>query len=722
MNRWTVLLATILFAAFVAVGCSGGGDSPVLPGPGTDMTANVAQTPSGSTTYLWGYYDVTIDLDTQNITAVPNRSSLFAANVVEFLNSNPAAMIFTMNDLVIGTTEIIVDIDVGIKHPFDGMPQFNGYDVRGVFMGDGSETMSYNSDLDYPVYGTDQFHLDDPVDMDGGGPDGYTRWYNASEFPTPGIFGYTHGNMATKSFTPSATLSPYKYYADGIDIEDDVFEFLTANEADRGVFSTGSVNTRNYYLEFPLPTPAASYGYAIVANWEDPAIHPSNAPEAVAINVTVDPDIWYVDNTNNGGDLKLEIDVWNWDFQPTSIIIESTVLNTPYTFDSGDMTPTGGAANWSTYEVEIPTDNVTGLLGNEFWVICEAGNFDYTCDFTLPGDGSTDTLAACFRNDLYVHDEMYCTDPIVTDMNPNVGNIYASATDVEINGDLMEDGPELAAFLTNGTIDIDGTNVTWVSINQCTADFDYAGAGATEGFYDLYFTDGDGCEVVLVDAMELTEFWSETFDSSPADWTYAYYQYWPGCTNSTVGFSTAAPFGPSGSGSLRFPASGGNNCPGGCLQTVVTPPFFVPSGFTDLRLRIYACEGFGGSYSGYMGSNWKIVQSSTPGLDPFLSGANATLPAGGAYLQNDITEGSSGWGVYIANHCNSGPLRTQPGWRGDHGGGDFPGSLSQYVDLIIPSSMFGANCKVAFQWHPDWCGWIGNQSGFALDDYELWAP
>jgi hypothetical protein len=238
--------------------------------------------------------------------------------------------------------------------------------------------------------------------------------------------------------------------------------------------------------------------------------------------------------------------------------------------------------------------------------------------------------------------------------------------------------------------------------------------------YDLHFVDGDGCEVVLVDAMELKKLFKETFDSNPADWTYAYFQYWSGCSNGTVAFTTNAPFGPSGSGNIRYPTSG-NLTAGGELETVVSPPFDIPSGSTTVLLRIYACTAFGNSYSYYKLCNFKIVESSTPGLSPFISGNPASLPAGGAFLQNDLSHGSV-WPT-TTYPCGYGPLSGQPGWEGIHGGGAFPSSLTGYLDLIIPASFYGKTVKVAFQWHPDWCGYPGAAGcGFAMDDWEIWTP
>jgi len=397
MNRWTVLFVAMLIAAFAMLSCSGGDGSPVAPTADQGITDNATRT-GQSQTHLWGYYDVTMDLENGTVEAVPNRSAMFAANVVQFLNGNPMAMQFNIHSTVVNPDSIDVDITVGLTHPLPGMTQYNGYDVRGIFVADGSGSLNYGSGLRYAVETTDQFCSN---------PDGYTRWFNASEFRTPGLMGYTPGDLATQGYTPTGTLNPYKYYANGLAPTGDVWDFLTGTTGD-GVFASGSTNQRRYELNFPN-TKGVRYGYAVVANWkgEDPADHPANAPEAVGLNVTVTDNVWYVDNENWGGDLILDIDVFNWDDQPqpSRLYVDSDIIGGDYEFTDPEMVPTGGGANVSTYHVEIPVTELGGTEGNEYWVIAEYEGHNYMSDFTPPGGAPSATLAAFFRYDLFVATE-----------------------------------------------------------------------------------------------------------------------------------------------------------------------------------------------------------------------------------------------------------------------------------------------------------------------------
>jgi len=425
MNRWTVLLAALLMATFIAMGCSSGGGNPTAPTANPDLTGSVSHVGQAQT-HLWGYYDVYIDIESQSVEAVLNRMCMFTANVTSFVNAKPSNLAFKIHGTPVTTSFVDVNIDVSITHPFPSMPQYNGYDVKGIFMGPGSSTMKYSSKCKYAKYGTDQsvwdFNPDgsnpsyiDPYKTKGatGNPDGYTRWFNAKEFTFPGLMGYTQGSLATPGYQAklTATVNPYKYFADGLNASDDLWTWLNANPTKNGTFKSGSKNTRNYYLRFPNAN-GVKYGYAVAASWINETTHPANAFEAAGLSVYVTPDVYYVDGTDSGGDLVLDVNVWGWDYQPSVIKVESTVLSALHTFDATEMTPTGGDANYSAYHCEIPADAVAGTEGNQFWVI---GEYDstYTCSLTPPGGAPVAILAAYFRYDLFVANVPYNKPPVI---------------------------------------------------------------------------------------------------------------------------------------------------------------------------------------------------------------------------------------------------------------------------------------------------------------------
>ena len=437
MNRHTAVIVTSVICVFYAIGCSGGG-TPVSPGGVSGSVVMPAQAERASQTHLWGLYDVHLDIPSKTAVAVPNRQAIFTANVVNFINSKPTNLGFHINGTSVQTDYIDVDINVTITHPFPGLPQYNGYDVRGVFMGDGSAYLHYNNALVFPVLGTDQFMLPDPTDTFGG-PDGYTRWFNFTEFFQAGmpLFQYTQGKNASPGFAGTATLNPYKYFADGLQMNDDLWTWLGTHAGQNGQFSSGASNTRNYYLRFPN-SKGIVFAYAVIADWSgtEPQFHPSNAPEAVALSVVDSSDVFYISPAQKGGSIKLDVGVWNWSatlsgpaMDDHKIFVESTVLSSPYEFTTNDMTPVGGDENFSTYHVEIPADNIPGKDGNEYWVIVEEKDIDYTNPYDVPNAADGDRLAAFFRYDLPIGG----TNPASIHVtSPNGGESFIPSEQVDI--------------------------------------------------------------------------------------------------------------------------------------------------------------------------------------------------------------------------------------------------------------------------------------------------
>ncbi len=416
MRKWSVILPALFVGALFALGCSNGGGLPVSPDVGPEIISSqqADSIPNQGTTHLWGYYDVHIDVDTMEATPVLCRSVMFTANCVTFLNSISGGVGFEIYNIEDEIDYLDIDLIVSLRHPFPGMTKFNGYDVRGVFMGDGSAAISYNPDLLYPVVGEDQSFEPDPTDPDGanGHPDGYTRWFNLPEFSGAEmpLFLYTQGKYASPGFQGTATLCPYKYFADELGENESLTEWLNGNPDKHGVFSAGSTNKRDYKLRFPKAKPV-TYGYAVVANWvgPNPEDHPANAPEAIGCASEQGGTVYYVDPDTWGGEIALTLDIYDWGAHELSvtmedyqIYIESDALTSVYPFNSTDMTPIDGGDNYSTFSVEITADNLSSVVGHEYWVIVECADEDYSNEFDVINDAWNDPLAAFFRFDLEV--------------------------------------------------------------------------------------------------------------------------------------------------------------------------------------------------------------------------------------------------------------------------------------------------------------------------------
>jgi hypothetical protein len=494
MNRWTTLLTVVVIATLVAIGCSGG--SPVTPTADQEQTPELTtesnRTGSGAQTNLLGYWDVYIDTGNGTVELLENRQAMFTLNLTNILSKQVAGLDFELNNIIIEPDHIDVDIDIIVTHPTPGYPEFNCYDLRGIFMGDGSLTLE-NGSLNYPELGVDQYMLPDPIDG-AGGPDGYTRWFNFTEFPELDypLFSFTAGKLTTPDFAGTATLCPYKYYTDGLQPEEDLWDWLNIHGDENGVFSESAVNARNFYIRFPAPEPGLQFSVAIIANWEgiEPEYHPGNCPEAVACEVTDNSDVYYVGPTNNGGYLNLDISLFGWEYQPSTIYIESTVLSAVASFDPATIV-TGGGDHYSTYQVEIPADNVTGIEGQEYWVIAEYDGFDYTNDFGVPNETGNDPLAACFRYDLGILTESPECTTTVLGIDPPCASTDSFIDDAIITCTEIEEGPNLDARLKmTDQPDIVGTDLTILDETTLTADFDLIGAEG--GFWDVVVTNGCG--------------------------------------------------------------------------------------------------------------------------------------------------------------------------------------------------------------------------------------
>jgi len=720
-----MLIVTMLVLASVAVGCSSGGVSPVTPTATPEITANSVDTGQQSQSHLWGYWDVYIDIQTQTVEAVPNHHAEFAANVVSFLNSK-GGLGFDINNTLTdpGGAYVDVDIDVSLTHPLSGLPMYDGYDVRGIFVAEGSQSLMYDTDLDVSNLDDDQYMLDDPENEDGGGADGYSRWFNAKEFTAPGLLGYLPGNVATPGYTPLGTLNPYKYFADDLDAEDDVWDFLTTT-TDNGVFSSGTTNTRNYYLRFPFPPAGVgvSYGYAVVASWvgEDPEDHPANAMEAQAVSVSVTPDIYYVDDTDKGGDLIADISVFDWGSELSAgvmedyiIYVESDQFTNYYMADTLDMTATGGDATYSTYHVEVPADAVsynssTAGHDGEYWVIVEYpdGSYEYPEDPAPPAPDAL--LAAFFRfNDLYIADEPYHIDPDCDLQTDGVGYLGPGDVDFDISGSTYYDGAVFASaewdFDGDGifgeTPDDDFTGTEETPTHTYTADF--------TGTVSVNFFDDMGGEASCGVDIDVTLTYYEDFTTDPGDWCLATYQFWSGCSQGVPCWRSDSPYGVA-SGALATPCTG-STLTGGALQTCVSPPFDCPVS-SEVNIRVRAMWDLGSSYSYFTKTTFRLAVSSATGCTPF----GTTNCTGGTVLQRTTAHGGgspSGWNTSSYIPCNY-----IAGWSGSWQ--NWPTNITAYIDLSVPASFHGSEVKLAFFSHPDWCGYPGSYTGQVLDDVEV---
>jgi len=313
--------AATVFLFFLTIssltGCSSNPVNPVIPAGQPDLSQSASDRQvDGQSRLNLGYSELTIFPDSGEVQIVPLRSAELHLNVVSVLNltlgigavgvpaeSDPPNGIFTF--------------DITLTHPFAAKPQLAGFDVKGILITPGSLNVASNTFAD--VNETRLLNAD-----------GYTRWWNPTEFTSPGLFGYVKGKLSpSQANVLTATVNPYKYFADILypnsSLAAVVSEPLDSDNG-RGVFKAGKSNTRRYTIQFEMdPGPKVVYGYAVDASWATPSPNPpsavpddfpieANQPEPWRIGLKEDLNTLYYDSESGtfGGLLKLSASVYDW--------------------------------------------------------------------------------------------------------------------------------------------------------------------------------------------------------------------------------------------------------------------------------------------------------------------------------------------------------------------------------------------------------------------------
>ena len=322
MTRITHLSCFILLM-FLVISCAGGGGAqPVVPSSNLTESPNAlsnARDPdslSGDTHALWGYWQCELDTVTNEVTALRDRTGMMHLNVVGPINKSLGMSVSIDGDKSNPAGGYFV-LTMSLTHPYPGNPKLTGFDVRGIMI-----TTAGLSGNGWTLPGAM-----DPAILN---PDGYTRWWNPVEFPTPGLLGYTpgiYGKDPPIDKPLASMINPYKQFSDGLYVTHDIF-FLTlilpTSSNGRGVFKSGSTCSREYEIQFPLnPGPKVWFNYAIDASWAMPSGDPPNIPndfplyangdEAFILDAKVTSStLWAAGGPQAGGDISLEIECWDW--------------------------------------------------------------------------------------------------------------------------------------------------------------------------------------------------------------------------------------------------------------------------------------------------------------------------------------------------------------------------------------------------------------------------
>ena len=534
----TKIIAFIIFmiailAAF-SVGCSGNGN-PASPAIQGDVSQDLTGQPdrnfqsTGSNSTLLGFWEVSIDPDTLDVDIVPLRGALFTANITRILQPPATPVNYFTVYLNLGFCNIpggYLDLDITVQHPLSSLAVFRAFDMRGIIMGDGEVPFSFD----------DTVFRGGPDDFQVLNADGYARWWNPTEFTTYDVlFGYTKGNLAPSGYHASATINPYKYFADGLEEKTPLSELDLTN---RGTFSTQQgYLKRNYQMQFPvLPGggPVYKFNYAVDTNWAAPdpmydPIYPVEAfpPEAnlqEAWWTTADSSestAWFVNEDANGGLVHLNVEVYDWQgaWQENGVADEVSKiwLDSPVFDGPVDMVPIstvnpGGQAS-SVWSADIQNLNLTGSGEFELWIAVEASHPENYAP-QVPGnpnqwDWPDAPLRAYFKDSIMISGEFPTGPPQVDSVFPDEGIISTVIPDLQIAGANFQDGAEVE-FTSDLGDSLTLSGVMWENSGLITCDLITDGP---LGFYDVLVrnpdtqegTLNDGFEVILADLPEIFE-------------------------------------------------------------------------------------------------------------------------------------------------------------------------------------------------------------------------
>ncbi|MCK4719422.1 hypothetical protein KAU08_02110, partial [bacterium] len=341
MNKKFFLSSVILIITMsVLLGCQ---SNPASPDTGNqpDQLGNQRQDASAHRMNLGSYL---IEFNKENLTAtpIPLRSSELHLNLTKiFVNTMGLSVQIEPGES--DPPNGLFAVDFTLIHPLPEHPEFSAFDIKGIVMAPG--TLAIGSLIFSDI---DETRVENA--------DGYTRWWNPTEFTEPGIFGYTDGLFTnTTSNVLTATVNPYKYFADILDHSSGmqpVYNEPLTDEMGRGVFSDGSTNTRRYLIQFPMdPGPVVVFGYVIDGSWDIPDPNPplevpddfpiaANQPEAYHVAVAEKVNTLFYDTETDlaGGVLRIQANVHDWQGQNNGDIaseVDAVRVFSPGLFNGG---------------------------------------------------------------------------------------------------------------------------------------------------------------------------------------------------------------------------------------------------------------------------------------------------------------------------------------------------------------------------------------------------
>jgi hypothetical protein len=299
----------VLAMAILMIACSSG--TPVDPSDSTNLFAVRESGFASPVHQLAGLFLIKIDKTTHDTEVVPCRSPMLHLNLVDSLNDTMGVSARVMN----AWPPNYFNVEISLTNPYS-MENLSAFDVKGIFIAPANKTMG-----PFIIPGDDDSRLLNP--------DGFTRWWNPTEFPYAGFFGYTNGILGSPSSGQySGTIHPYKLFSNSLGPDDPVLGVLDVpldDDAGRAVFRTDSKNSRIFELFFrdEDDKPILVFNYAVDISWKAPTQMPpqvpdefpieANQPEAFNIEITETANtLAYNSVCGPSGQLALQVKVWDW--------------------------------------------------------------------------------------------------------------------------------------------------------------------------------------------------------------------------------------------------------------------------------------------------------------------------------------------------------------------------------------------------------------------------
>ena len=472
MCRTQLTVAAVLL--FVFLGCAqGAGNSPIIPD--TQIAgSNLAD--SGRT--VWGVFDILIDPENPGQAVItPIRAGSFHTNIRTFLEDGPCTDCLS----VIGVIPTVqgMNIEINIDHPFGGMPDLYGFDVRG--------TVFFDGNFEFPAL---DITASSPAEGDVyiTNPDGYTTIFNPTEYPGGGLFDYSRGKMVPSYMpNPSATLGAFRaFYTAG----------QSENNGGRRAFFPGDSVSRIY--EIVRETSGLfRFGYVVDSCWEAPIVSPAGGPDDFPVSANCyEPyrlDIEINCNSLSEEEGGFSAVVLAYDHQEIGHLWQG-ILEAPGLTDEliYDQTPEIVSANIVRYDF-----NVTNELGSADWegeeILVMVVHEDSDPNLGLiPAVGFT-----------VVDVSPVPLPPNISAIEPDHGS-QGSTVQVTITGSNFKDGATVELYQSINALPGYGVEID----DQFTlqAYFDLTGP---LGSYTVYVENPDGKWGELPDAFEVLQSWTD---------------------------------------------------------------------------------------------------------------------------------------------------------------------------------------------------------------------